>query len=163
MNDYDSGDQRGLSPVIGVVLMVAITVLLVATVASFFLGFGDEVTDSGPPTVTFDSQYDSTGASDELYIDITGGKTLDRDTVEIVVSNGDCGGNQWSVRFAPGAFAITDTTLEAGTRIPVTETWVCGRPETGTGDLDLSSARVSVVWREPDGSTSHELYVWPAE
>ncbi|WP_394350872.1 type IV pilin [Halobacterium sp. CBA1126] len=33
-------DERGVSPVIGVILMVAITVILAAVIASFVLGFG---------------------------------------------------------------------------------------------------------------------------
>jgi flagellin-like protein len=36
-------DERGVSPVIGVILMVAITVILAAVIASFVLGFGDSV------------------------------------------------------------------------------------------------------------------------
>jgi flagellin-like protein len=40
-------DERGVSPVIGVILMVAITVILAAVIASFVLGFGDNVNQSG--------------------------------------------------------------------------------------------------------------------
>lgn len=41
-----SVDERGVSPVIGVILMVAITVILAAVIASFVLGFGDTVSDN---------------------------------------------------------------------------------------------------------------------
>jgi len=39
-------DERGVSPVIGVILMVAITVILAAVIASFVLGFGGSVNES---------------------------------------------------------------------------------------------------------------------
>jgi flagellin-like protein len=41
-----SDDDRGVSPVIGVILMVAITVILAAVIASFVLGFGDSVSEN---------------------------------------------------------------------------------------------------------------------
>ncbi len=37
-------DEKGVSPVIGVILMVAITVILAAVIASFVFGFGSSVT-----------------------------------------------------------------------------------------------------------------------
>ncbi|WP_232687192.1 type IV pilin [Halobacterium zhouii] len=39
-------DERGVSPVIGVILMVAITVILAAVIASFVLGFGNSVSSN---------------------------------------------------------------------------------------------------------------------
>ncbi len=71
-------DDRGVSPVIGVILMVAITVILAAVIASFVLGFGDSVsqnvqagadiseTDSGNATVTWISE----GNADHLNISV---------------------------------------------------------------------------------------------
>lgn len=37
------GEQRAVSPVIGVILMVAITVILAAVIAAFVLDLGDSV------------------------------------------------------------------------------------------------------------------------
>jgi len=45
-------DDRGVSPVIGVILMVAITVILAAVIASFVLGFGDSVRSNAQAGVT---------------------------------------------------------------------------------------------------------------
>lgn len=42
------GDDRGVSPVIGVILMVAITVILAAVIGSFVLGLGDSLSNSAP-------------------------------------------------------------------------------------------------------------------
>jgi flagellin-like protein len=38
-----SGEDRGVSPVIGVILMVAITVILAAVIGAFVLGLGDDL------------------------------------------------------------------------------------------------------------------------
>ncbi|SEW10652.1 type IV pilin [Halobacterium jilantaiense] len=57
-------DDRGVSPVIGVILMVAITVILAAVIASFVLGFGDSVNQNAQAGVTVEnngsSSYDVT-------------------------------------------------------------------------------------------------------
>lgn len=42
------GDDRGVSPVIGVILMVAITVILAAVIGTFVLGLGDSLGNSAP-------------------------------------------------------------------------------------------------------------------
>ncbi|MDS0281551.1 type IV pilin N-terminal domain-containing protein [Haloarcula onubensis] len=41
-------DDDAVSPVIGVILMVAITVILAAVIASFVLGLGDSAGDAAP-------------------------------------------------------------------------------------------------------------------
>ena len=50
-------DDSAVSPVIGVILMVAITVILAAVIASFVLGLGDQ-TDDVSPNIQFDADYD---------------------------------------------------------------------------------------------------------
>ncbi|ESS11908.1 MAG: archaeal flagellin N-terminal-like domain protein, partial [uncultured archaeon A07HR60] len=42
------GDDRAVSPVIGVVLMVAITVILAAVIGSTVLGVGDQLDSTAP-------------------------------------------------------------------------------------------------------------------
>lgn len=76
----DRDEERGVSPVIGVILMVAITVILAAVIASFVLGFGDSVgqnvqagadiaeTDDGNATVTWISE----GNADYLNVTADG-------------------------------------------------------------------------------------------
>jgi flagellin-like protein len=50
--DIPDTDERGVSPVIGVILMVAITVILAAVIASFVLGFGGSVSENAQAGVT---------------------------------------------------------------------------------------------------------------
>ena len=74
-------DDRAVSPVIGVILMVAITVILAAVIGSFVLGLTDNVTDT-PPNAQITFEFD-TGA-DTVTLIHEGGSTIDLSTVELV-------------------------------------------------------------------------------
>ncbi|MDT3434522.1 type IV pilin N-terminal domain-containing protein [Haloarcula sp. 1CSR25-25] len=52
-------DDDAVSPVIGVILMVAITVILAAVIATFVLGLGDQVSNTAPQA-SFSTDYDAT-------------------------------------------------------------------------------------------------------
>ena len=94
LKDFVSGDDRAVSPVIGVILMVAITVILAAVIGTFVLGLGDSVqtnvqagasvsanpvdgSDDGTVTVTFNSNQNAA----ELQVQATdaSGNSLDAD------------------------------------------------------------------------------------
>ncbi|MCD2201580.1 type IV pilin N-terminal domain-containing protein [Halobacterium sp. KA-4] len=74
-------DERGVSPVIGVILMVAITVILAAVIASFVLGFGGSVSSNAQAGVSVDN---STGTPSVTIVSM--GENTDR--VECVSSDG---------------------------------------------------------------------------
>ncbi|WP_076143218.1 type IV pilin [Natrinema saccharevitans] len=77
-----SDDQRAVSPVIGVILMVAITVILAAVIAAFVLDMGD------PGNQTLTAQADITGdGSTTVGVEITGGGD-DIDGIAFVDSSG---------------------------------------------------------------------------
>ena len=73
-------DEDAVSPVIGVILMVAITVILAAVIASFVLGLGDQ-TQSTTPQASFAFDYDS--ANSEIDITHDGGDTINSDELFI--------------------------------------------------------------------------------
>jgi len=53
-------EERAVSPVIGVILMVAITVILAAVIGTFVLGLGDQVQTTSPSaSISFDFQSQS--------------------------------------------------------------------------------------------------------
>lgn len=73
-------DDDAVSPVIGVILMVAITVILAAVIGTFVLGLGDEVGETPSAGLTFDDdagtenltiQLVDPGNLDELNISST--------------------------------------------------------------------------------------------
>jgi flagellin-like protein len=66
-------DDSAVSPVIGVILMVAITVILAAVIASFVLGLGQGNDPAPNPTIS--SSVDS--QNDNITLDVTGGDDFD--------------------------------------------------------------------------------------
>jgi flagellin-like protein len=79
--------ERAVSPVIGIVLMVAIVVVLAATMGVFAMGFGDDPA-TRQPNIDFTFEFhDDAGANGEDAVDIIhdGGET-------VAVADGDDGG-----------------------------------------------------------------------
>ena len=76
--EANDDSERAVSPVIGVILMVSITVILAAVIGVFVLEFGSSVSDS-PPTVKFDMTVDSGNAT----ILHEGGDVFEADSVSI--------------------------------------------------------------------------------
>ena len=64
-------DDSAVSPVIGVILMVAITVILAAVIATFVLGLGEQVSQTAP-SVSFTFDYDEGATGDASETDSWG-------------------------------------------------------------------------------------------
>jgi len=90
-------DDSGVSPVIGVILMVAITVILAAVIASFVIGLGDS-TDDVAPNIVFTDSYEnmSNGAANG--------------TVTLTVDNADSSADPDTIFIRGGAVNDTDWT-----------------------------------------------------
>ena len=153
---YNKRDGRGVSEVIGVVLMVSITVLLAATAASMFLGFEAEL-GAGGPTLAMSHDFDIEDGSHVLEVSHTGGDTVDPANIRVTLRNAECPGSSLrSTRFTPRGLGSTDSQLSASSMLVLSEHTVCQ-----SGDvLDLSRATVSVVWMGPEGETSETLWQW---
>ncbi|MCG1006588.1 type IV pilin [Halorubrum lacusprofundi] len=80
-----NSDDRAVSPVIGVILMVAITVILAAVIGTFVLGLGDQLGDSAPQA-SFSTDNVS-GSTNGLTFDVTktGGQALDPSNIIVAV------------------------------------------------------------------------------
>ncbi|WP_435115287.1 type IV pilin [Halolamina sp. C58] len=82
-------DESGVSPVIGVILMVAITVILAAVIGTFVLGLGDSLNQAPQ------AQLDAEGGTGEITLSHNGGDAL---TVsDITVNVEDPSGSSESV------------------------------------------------------------------
>ena len=69
-------DDDAVSPVIGVILMVAITVILAAVIASFVLGLGNSATNTNPQA-SFSFEYeDFNGTAGYVTVSHDGGDTV---------------------------------------------------------------------------------------
>jgi len=91
-------EERAVSPVIGVILMVAITVILAAVIGTFVLGLGDSVNTSATAGVS----VDTSGATPSVTVTSMGSNTdrvacvnssgVEQDQVTSVGGSMDCGG-----------------------------------------------------------------------
>ncbi len=148
-------DDRGVSPVIGVILMVAITVILAAVIGTFVLGLGDSLEQAPQSQISIedaDDTFDTTATSDTDAFDISqnGGDQLTMGDIRIVVD-----GPTSPSAFESGAWDTADRSdtleLRDGSGNPVDDTTefsvgdsftiVDTNPDAGnldTGDYDIT-------------------------
>jgi len=135
-------DDEAVSPVIGVILMVAITVILAAVIGTFVLGLGDQVQDTAPQA-SFNFDFEAPGGSANDYVVIThdGGDTIDAsgqqlnttvDGTEVLGGLGYDSGSGWT------------GDVSAGSSVNVT-------------GADWSGQSVRVVWTSSSGDSSATL------
>ena len=123
-------DEQAVSPVIGVILMVAITVILAAVIGTFVLGLGDQVQDTNPQ-VSFSFDYDQ--SVPELEVTHDGGDAIEEQNLYVSVDGSE---TQWG---------STDSKVTAGNSLTVT-----ANPD--------QTARV--IWKSPNGDQTATLGRW---
>jgi flagellin-like protein len=117
-------EDRAASPVIGVILMVAITIILASMIGVFVLGLGDQVQQRTPQAqFGFDQQQKTiSNVSSDTYTTVTvtheSGDTVSESNLQLTV-NGDT------------AYGATDDT---GTNDQVTQLWA------GSGDVSAGTS-----------------------
>jgi flagellin-like protein len=94
-------EDRGVSPVIGVILMVAITVILAAVIASAVLGFGSNVQNNAQAGVTVDNGN----------VTVT---SLGSDTAGVYCSGDDGGTKSVTTTNASNLAVVGDTIANCG-------------------------------------------------
>jgi len=140
-------DDRAVSPVIGVILMVAITVILAAVIGTFVLGLGDSLSETSPQA-TYEWSQDTDGSGNIiLTLEHTGGDTIDGDRVSLA-------GN--------ASVSSLGTTWESGDGISAGDTVTIGNSSAST-DVDAGTGTVTsgstfrAVWTASDGGSSSVL------
>ncbi len=152
LSTYGKGSEDAVSPVIGVILMVAITVILAAVIAAFVFGMAGNVATTKNIAVT--GQYSSGVAPDTNLVIITyqGGA----DDGKLVQLNARVGSNPgFNTTATSGTWAATATT--AGAKPPVggkyTIHTVAQIPATPLGATTSGTNKLVVVGTFVDGST----------
>lgn len=103
-------EQRGVSAVIGVILMVAITVVMGAVVAAYAYGYLGKITQ--PPNVVL-SVLDDPTDQDSLLIKHSGGESVSANDWKCSVTAGKESSTNFTSQTETGAVAIsTGTTLD---------------------------------------------------
>lgn len=90
----ESAPDRAVSPVISVILMVAVTVILSAVIATFVLGIGEEVSDAGPTIGETSGVLETQSGANNGTVRVThvAGDSVPVDEMEVVVDATDaCG------------------------------------------------------------------------
>ncbi len=83
-----NGVDRGVSPVIGVILMVAITVTMAAVIGSFVLGLGGEVSDTAPQAQLEVEDVAFNSSIMTATIRHAGGDSFELQNTDIIVEEG---------------------------------------------------------------------------
>lgn len=139
-------DDDAVSPVIGVILMVAITVILAAVIGAFVLdiGQGQDVA----PTANFDwSQDASGGAADAGIVTVahTNGDTLEESTISFTGDVSGVDADDWGG---------SEDQVKSGDSIDF---------EYDAGELTSTEGTINVVWTSSDGGQSNQLSTFDYE
>lgn len=147
-----SGEKRGVSPVIGVILMVAITVILAAVIGTFVLGLGDSIESSPQASWNIESVNlnDGDGTNDGVKITHQGGATIDQSDLKVSIGGSDAydsdnGGTQadWN---APTNDWGTDTS--AGDVLELNE---------NENAIVSGDTTVRIIWESPNSDETQIL------
>jgi flagellin-like protein len=159
-------DDEAVSPVIGVILMVAITVILAAVIGTFVLGLGDQVQSTAPQaSFNFDYTADSTTNAGSVEVTHDGGDSIAPAQLELVGSE--------NIEASQGATANADQRLTyggsdsdgldesgsdvaAGTSVTVWE----GGGDTGDGTAEFDDLTLRVTWQGESGDNTATLGKW---
>ena len=139
-------DEQGVSPVIGVILMVAITVILAAVIATFVLGLGDQVSNTAPQaTFSFDYEANSSlssPANGNLSITHDGGDAIAADELFLRGSSVSGETGNWS---SLGGTSSSSSDVRAGNSV----------------DIAVSNDdTIRAVFQSNDGGSSATLGRW---
>ena len=141
-------EDRGVSPVIGVILMVAITVILAAVIGAFVLGLGDQASQNSPSAsigFAFEGSENVTLSHDggdniqtsEIEVRV-GGTTVFNDSS--VTDDDNEGNNVWG-----------GETIRTGDSLELINL------ESQGVEADTSGETVRVIWNNPSGGSSNTI------
>ena len=128
-NDLFAAD-RAVSPVIGVILMVAITVILAAVIGTFVLGIAPGESPGPSSQISFQDAYEN----ENVTIVHNGGDTIDLSAVTLLVDGSSINST---------LHAGSKSTLSAGERIVV---------EVEEGEIPEGDGVEFVLRHDPSGS-----------
>jgi len=174
-------DDEAVSPVIGVILMVAITVILAAVIGTFVLGLGDQVQSTNPQaSFTFEFTDTAAGTADLMEVTHDGGDSISSDRLTFTASGvtaKDGNGNSYAAEVRGNNDSWTN--LNSGTTVDVgagsaegigskafnesgTTTQLPNDKDGAGGaeEVEFNEAKFRVVWTSSSGDNSATLGQW---
>ena len=141
-------EEDAVSPVIGVILMVAVTVVLSAAIGAFVLDIGNAVTEKQPNAV-IEFEVDADGGTDSVTLRHNGGDELETDTLSVTIDGTvawEAGSPSTESDFTTGGSSEWNDGVTSGDELVIKE----------TDDAAISaSSSVKLVWQ--DGQRSSVL------
>lgn len=130
-------NERAVSPVIGVILMVAITVILAAVIGTFVLGLGSEVNQSTPQS---SFSFELTDSETNVTITHDGGDPLPSDDTNITATK---------------PFTKANSGWDTNTTNSLSDLGISGDMTAGDSvEINSSSSwtgeTIRIVWMEPN-------------
>jgi flagellin-like protein len=173
-------DDRAVSPVIGVILMVAITVILAAVIGTFVLGLGDQVQNDTPrASFGFSQGADSPNANVDDITEVTvtheSGDTVSESNVDVTVDGNPAVGVDYANANTTTGLWNGSADVNAGSSVTVRAVYTGSNLDadlgkevnyTASGDIDQNSGlfetlsggeTVRVVYDNPDSDKTATL------
>ncbi|WP_258560412.1 type IV pilin N-terminal domain-containing protein [Halorhabdus salina] len=149
------GEDRGVSPVIGVILMVAITVILAAVIATFVMNMGPP--EDTAPTGSWDTSSDLSGSNHSVVFSYGGGEDISGEELTVSVSgasdskyDGDFG---WEELGGPSDVGASGSVNVSAGSIASTDTF-------SAKDVEFGNATIEIVWESSSADKSRTLKTW---
>jgi flagellin-like protein len=139
-------DDDAVSPVIGVILMVAITVILAAVIGTFVLGLGDQVQETAPNAQFSWDDYSDTGpTAAQITVTHDGGSSIPAGRLNFGGDVNDTS-STWD-SYGGTAASASDSQISAGSSATLYLT-------------ESSGASASVIWSSEGGGRTATLAEW---
>jgi flagellin-like protein len=140
-------DDDAVSPVIGVILMVAITVILAAVIGTFVLGLGDQVQETAPNAQFSWDNYDDNPPAESAAIDVThdGGSSIPAGRLTFGGDVNDTS-STWN-NYGGTEASSSESMISAGSTATLYLT-------------ESSGASASVIWSSEGGGRTATLAEW---
>jgi len=147
-------DDDAVSPVIGVILMVAITVILAAVIATFVLGLGEQVSSTAPQA-SFTFEYNE----DDTFLTIThdGGDAVKAPELFVRGQNGGSVNDNWA-SLLDGSASLATSQVTASGEVGSESAVVAG----DFAELSniQSDAKLRMVYSPEKGESTATLSTW---
>jgi len=145
LKEYLFGEDRGVSPVIGVILMVAITVILAAVIATFVMNMGPN--ENAPANANWEGQFDTSSSSHSFTLTHDGGEAATSSEYVLSVEGAKDGSGNTA---GNGDYNLEDD-LGASAKMTASSSVTFDDGNVGFGTLDLSDATIELIWEDPEG------------
>lgn len=143
--------ERASAPTIGLLLMIALTIVLVGSVGVQVLGGGGP--PPAAPQAAFVFDFTQNGMDDELVIEHNVGDVIDGDQLMVVVEDADPEGD--------GSYRWNGSTLQGSPTVASSERVSLNESTIGDGSqLNLDWSTVKLVWRSDGKDSSFPIASW---